>query len=109
MASIALSVIGCIDYLAYGSIFTRVMFRPKIKLDVFSHQKSRRCLPGGGDTVDSAPPPKTVRQVIYHTVPRRNWNILIPLWYFYRRPVFVIKLKIDSDGRVGRIDIIEFV
>jgi hypothetical protein len=35
MASIALSIIGCIDYLAYGTIFTRVMFRPKKKLDVF--------------------------------------------------------------------------
>jgi hypothetical protein len=28
-------VIGCIDYLAYGTIFTRVMFLPKKKLDVF--------------------------------------------------------------------------
>jgi hypothetical protein len=28
-------IIGCIDYLAYGTIFTRVTFRPKIKLDVF--------------------------------------------------------------------------
>jgi hypothetical protein len=35
MASIAPIVIGCIDYLAYGTIFTCVMFRPKIKLDVF--------------------------------------------------------------------------
>jgi hypothetical protein len=35
MASIALSVIGCIDYLAYGTIFTRAMFLPKKKLDVF--------------------------------------------------------------------------
>ncbi len=35
MASIAPIVIGCIDYLAYGTIFTRVIFRPKIKLDVF--------------------------------------------------------------------------
>jgi hypothetical protein len=35
MASIAPIVNGCIDYLAYGTIFTRVMFRPKIKLDVF--------------------------------------------------------------------------
>jgi hypothetical protein len=34
MASITPIVIGCIDYLAYGTIFTRVMFRPKIKLDV---------------------------------------------------------------------------
>ena len=32
MASIALSVIGCIDYLAYGTIFSRAMFRPKKKL-----------------------------------------------------------------------------
>ncbi len=35
MASIAHIVIGCIDYLAYRTIFTRVMFCPKIKLDVF--------------------------------------------------------------------------
>jgi hypothetical protein len=36
MASIAPIVIGCIDYLvAYRTIFTRVMFCPKIKLDVF--------------------------------------------------------------------------
>ncbi len=36
MALIAPIVIGCIDYLAYGTIFTtRSMFRPKIKLDVF--------------------------------------------------------------------------
>jgi hypothetical protein len=34
MASIAPILIGCIDYLAYGTIFTRVMFRPKIKLNV---------------------------------------------------------------------------
>jgi hypothetical protein len=35
MASIALSVIRCIDYLAYGTIFTRAMFRPKKKLKFF--------------------------------------------------------------------------
>ena len=35
MASIAPIVIGCIDYLAYGTIFTRVMFLPKKKGDVF--------------------------------------------------------------------------
>jgi hypothetical protein len=35
MASIAPIVIRCIDYLAYGTIFTRAMFRPKKKLDVF--------------------------------------------------------------------------
>jgi hypothetical protein len=44
MASIAPIVIECIDYLAYGSFFTRAMFCPKIKLDVFFlfRQKSRR-------------------------------------------------------------------
>jgi len=46
MALIAPIVIECIDYLAYGTIFTRAMFRPKIKLDVFFFaKKSRRCLP----------------------------------------------------------------
>jgi hypothetical protein len=35
MASIALRNIGCIDYLAYGNIFMRAMFRPNLKLDVF--------------------------------------------------------------------------
>jgi len=35
MALIALSVVGCIDYLAYGAFFTRVMFLPKKKLAVF--------------------------------------------------------------------------
>jgi hypothetical protein len=35
MASIALRNIGSIDYLAYGSIFTRAMFLPKKKLEVF--------------------------------------------------------------------------
>jgi len=35
MASIVLTIIGLIDYLAYGTIFTRATFRPKIKLDVF--------------------------------------------------------------------------
>jgi hypothetical protein len=35
MASIALSVVGCIDYLAYGAIFTRVMFLPKKKVMFF--------------------------------------------------------------------------
>ena len=40
MASIALRNIGSIDYLAYGSIFTRAMFRPQKKVDVFSRQIS---------------------------------------------------------------------
>jgi hypothetical protein len=42
MASIALSVVGSIDYLAYGTIFTRVMFLKKKNGDVFSPQKSHR-------------------------------------------------------------------
>jgi len=35
MASIALSAVRCIDYLAYGTIFTRVMFLPKKKVMIF--------------------------------------------------------------------------
>jgi hypothetical protein len=35
MASIVPIVIGCIDYLAYGTLFMGAMFCPKIKLDVF--------------------------------------------------------------------------
>ncbi len=35
MASTMPIVIGCIDYLAYGTLFMRAMLRPKIKLDVF--------------------------------------------------------------------------
>ena len=48
MALIAPIVIGCIDYLACGTLFTRAMNGRKIKLDVFFHQKSHRCLTGGG-------------------------------------------------------------
>jgi hypothetical protein len=39
MASIALTLIGCIDYLAYGSNFTRAIFRPK-KIDIFPAKKT---------------------------------------------------------------------
>ena len=35
MALIALRNIRCFDYLAYGTIFTREMFLPEKKLDVF--------------------------------------------------------------------------
>jgi hypothetical protein len=55
MASIALSIIGCIDYLAYGTIFMRAMFRPKKKLDVFFPARKAGDEPapesdgGGGD------------------------------------------------------------
>jgi hypothetical protein len=47
MASIALRNIGCIDYLAYGSIFMRAMFRPKIKGEVFPPPEKRRWALGG--------------------------------------------------------------
>jgi hypothetical protein len=40
MASIALTVIGCIDHLAYGSIFMRAMFRPKKVRCFFFAKKS---------------------------------------------------------------------
>jgi hypothetical protein len=54
-ASIPLSVVGCIDYLAYGTIFTRATFRPKIKLDVFSPARK---------AVDAC------REVVHHLLPR---------------------------------------
>jgi len=40
MASIVLSIIGCIDYLAYGTIFTRAMFLPKKTLFFFFARKA---------------------------------------------------------------------
>jgi hypothetical protein len=40
MALIAPIVIGCIDYLAYGTIFTRAMFRPKNNLTFFFAKKA---------------------------------------------------------------------
>ena len=46
MASIALSVIGCIDYLAYGTIFTRAMFCPKKKLMFFFPPEKPEMSPG---------------------------------------------------------------
>jgi hypothetical protein len=47
MASIALSVIGCIDYLAYGTIFTRAMFCPKKKLMFFFPPEKPEMSPAG--------------------------------------------------------------
>jgi hypothetical protein len=35
----------------------------------------------------------TSQNCMYHTILRRNSNIVIPLWNFCRRPVFAIKLK----------------
>ena len=55
MASIVPIVIRCIDYLAYGSIFTRVMFRPKIKLDVFFPFRK-----AGDERWEVVPPPPTL-------------------------------------------------
>ena len=40
MASIALRNIRFIDYLAYGSIFTRAMFQPQKKLMFFPARKA---------------------------------------------------------------------
>jgi hypothetical protein len=53
MASIALSVIGCIDYLAYGTISTRAMFLRKKKFDVFFPPEKPEMSP-------PPPTPKTV-------------------------------------------------
>jgi hypothetical protein len=47
MALIALSVIGCIDYLAYGTIFTRAMFRPKKKVFFFFPPEKPQMSAGG--------------------------------------------------------------
>jgi len=47
MVSIALSVIGCIDYLAYGTIFTRAMFLPKKNLMFFFPPEKPEMSPGG--------------------------------------------------------------
>jgi hypothetical protein len=41
MAMIVLGIVGCIDHLAYGTIFTRAIFRPKKKVMFFSRQKIR--------------------------------------------------------------------
>jgi hypothetical protein len=46
MASIALTVIGCIDYLAYGTIFTRAMFCQKKYLKVFNLPKKPKMSAG---------------------------------------------------------------
>jgi hypothetical protein len=35
MTLIVLRIVRCIDYLAYGGIFTRAMFQPKIKGEFF--------------------------------------------------------------------------
>ncbi len=40
MTLIALSVIRCINYLAYGTIFTRAMFLPKKNLMFFPARKA---------------------------------------------------------------------
>jgi hypothetical protein len=59
MASIALSIIGCIDYLAYGTIFTRAMFLPKKNLMFFSLPEKPQ---GGGGVIrtkKSAPEQKS--------------------------------------------------
>jgi hypothetical protein len=46
MASITLTVIKCIDYLAYGTVFTRAMFLQKKILDVFSSPKNTKMRAG---------------------------------------------------------------
>jgi hypothetical protein len=51
MALIVLTIIGCIDYLAFGSIFTCAMFCPKNKLNVLFRQKSRRQVLGWMEVV----------------------------------------------------------
>jgi hypothetical protein len=47
MAFNALIIVGRIDCLAYGTIFTRAMFRPKIKYDVFFSPEKPQMSAGG--------------------------------------------------------------
>ncbi len=47
MASITLFVIGFIDYLAYGTIFTRAMFLPKKKVMFFFPPEKPQMSAGG--------------------------------------------------------------
>ena len=61
MASIALSVIGCIDYLAYRTIFTRAMFCPKKKLMFFFPPEKPEMSPGRGRDGD----PSSGGEVLY--------------------------------------------
>jgi hypothetical protein len=48
MALIVLSIIRCIDYLAYGTIFTRAMFLPKKKVMFFFPPEKPQMSPGRG-------------------------------------------------------------
>jgi hypothetical protein len=69
MASIVPIVIGCIDYLAYGTIFPRAMFRPKIKLDVFFCQKRGRwALGGGAESFDGIVNNKLPGKLFYYLI-----------------------------------------
>ncbi len=47
MAFNALIIVGRIDCLAYGTIFLRAMFRPKIKHDVFFSPEKPQMSAGG--------------------------------------------------------------
>jgi hypothetical protein len=47
MALIALSIIRCIDYLAYGTIFTHAMFLPKKKVMFFFPPEKPQMSAGG--------------------------------------------------------------
>ena len=81
MASIALSVVGCIDYLAYGTIFTHAMFLPKIKLDVFF--PARKAVDACREVVRGGPEeeyyyilrPRVWRG--HHWVSTRDWNLML--------------------------------
>jgi hypothetical protein len=81
MASIALSVVGCIDYLAYGTISTHAMFLPKIKLDVFF--PARKAVDACREVVRGGPEeeyyyilrPRVWRG--HHWVSTRDWNLML--------------------------------
>ena len=96
MASIALSIIGCIDYLAYGTIFTRVMFRPKKKVDVFfpARKAVDACLPGGGGpTTDNWVSPWLSRHVSSQYSPTGSTRFDVWEDKFTQYKAYVLRLE----------------
>ena len=76
MASIALRVVGCIDYLAYGTIFTRAMFLPKKKRWCFF--PARKAADERWGVVSGWQPTRIVRRKQYYlrttTCPTKSWR-----------------------------------
>ena len=70
MASITPILIGCNDYLAYRTIFTRAMFHPKIKLDVFfpARKAVDELWAGGGGPDTPLMPVLTIDRTVFFSL-----------------------------------------